>query len=468
MKAGSKIVMCRHFETEKNIKGIHGKSDLDKLTTLGKSQCSRLARIIKSKDWIKGITYTNTPQAKASAKQLSLKSGIPLELPLSLKPFNMGIATGISNQELKKLHLESANSIELFRIRAIDATRINIKESENVTCFNDRLVKWWNNEGRLRCENRIVIGSNSTVLMITNILQNILPNSGKYYCYSVPNAAFRVWEVSNNSFVSYPDIKNSIYPEIETSTLKTDLGNISYTRFFSSWSPLNRKCIIAPGYFGNSKHGPYGLYVRIARRLAKMGIETYTFDYLGSGESAPITRTFETDCYSLQTVHDNIKIQDSKTFIIGHSAGCSVVSKIIAQNEKVEGIALAPYCIIDDYNISFFSEEEFRRLHSLKTIIRKGIKLDLSYLTNMEDNWKQTKNLLSIIFLGGCDQYDINRNSTKGIDEKIFIIKDADHNFSLKNSSFELIEEIGKKIKNGSQQLSLRTVRSTKSEDRVD
>jgi len=450
MKKGNKFIVCRHFETKKNSKSIHGKSHLSNLTSNGNNQCKAFAKIIEQLNWIDGITYTQTAQAKVSATNLSKLTGIPLLSPLSLAPFNLGIASGISDCELRKINLKSAQSIDLFRLRVIDATRINISESENIHEFDKRLRLWWEKEGKSICNHKIIIGSNSTVLMITNILLNKYPKSGKYYCFTISNGAFRVWESRVNSFFSYPDINKSIFPEAEISSLTTMQGEIAYTKYYPSWSPLNRKCIIAPGYFGNSRHGPYGLYVRLARNLAKIGIETCTFDYLGSGESTPLKRTYETDLYSLERIINNIYNPSFEIFVIAHSAGCSVVSELLRNNPKIKGIGLAPFCILKDYHTGFFTNLEYNLILSSGKVIRKGIELDLQYLKKIEDSWLKNKKLLSKLFIGGEDQYDKSRNSIKGIEEKVTLIEHADHNFASENSSFILIKRLIQILESGS------------------
>ncbi len=430
---------------------IHGKSSLKPLTEIGILQIKEFAYKIKKVKWINGITYTNTPQARESAIELAKITGLRILNPLSLEPYKMGVASGITNEHLEVIDSESAKSLELFRLRIVDATQIKITGGEDIDSFDKRLKLWWKLEGKKFCNKKVIIGSNSTVLMITHILMNQYPKSGKYYCYTIPNGAFRVLERKGNCTVSIPDIKNSIYPDVKSSFLKTSRGKIVFTKFFPSWSPLNRKCVIAPGYFGNSRHGPYGLYVRLARKLAEDGIETYTFDYLGSGESTPITRTFATDCYSLNCILNTIEDTNFEIFVIGHSSGCAVVSNSIKCNLKICGIGLAPLCVLSDYSDAFFNHREFQLLLSQGEVIRKGIKLRLKYLQDIEENWIKYGNLLSKIIIAGNDQYDRKRNTTRLIGTGVITMPDADHNFSLKRSSFDLIQKINNIVKTGSQ-----------------
>lgn len=162
------LYAVRHFETEKNLKAIQGLSSYDEITESGLKQANYLFEIINnSRDKNNlSITYFDTPQAKASAKLFSELSQIRLEEPLTLKPFNLGIASGITHEELKKLDIESAISLDLFRNRVIDATKLSVKNAETIEDFEHRLINWWSQEGLKSIMNKIIFGSNSTLVML--------------------------------------------------------------------------------------------------------------------------------------------------------------------------------------------------------------------------------------------------------------------------------------------------------------
>jgi pimeloyl-ACP methyl ester carboxylesterase/broad specificity phosphatase PhoE len=436
------IIALRHFETLKNIKGIHGHCTLNVLTSRGYKQVEMVASKIGKNRKIRGITYFDTPQAKKSAFVLSKLTQIPIEPPLSLQPYNMGIAAGKTHEELKALDPNSAISLELFRNRVIDATNLKIKDSENIISLEKRILDWWNKEGRARCINRVVLGSNSTLIMLSNLLNNKLPSSGMYKCFGIPTRALRSWFLKDNNWRTEPSLDKSLWPEIMCKKIHTKYGSVQITLFCPGWENKMHTCIIVPGYFGNSRLGPYGLFVRLARTLAFDGVECITIDYLGSGESTPINRTFEFDIFSAESVISKISTSH-RISVIGHSLGCSVVAKICQKHNNITGLALAPLCILDDLGKSFFSPHDFQILLNEGSVIRKGVYFPLEYIKSAEEAWKYGASTLKAIILAEQDPYDVSRSALNFIGKvPVYLISDADHNFSLKNSSNELINKI--------------------------
>lgn len=436
------ILALRHFETKKNVMGIHGHCNLNKLTSTGKKQVKAVSSIICKNKKIRGITYFDTPQAKKSAFILSKLTQIPIEQPLSLKPYNMGIADGRTHEELKIFDPISALSLELFRNRVVDAKKIKITDSENIISLEKRILDWWENEGKERCINRIVIGSNSTLTMLSNLFDNKLPSSGKYKFFGIPTGALRSWLFKGNKWQTEPALNKSLWPEIECKKIHSKYGYIQTTLFHPGWENKVHTCIIAPGYFGNSRLGPYGLYVRLARALSFMGIECVTIDYLGSGESSLMNRTFELDVFSIDTIISKIPKQKMIS-VIGHSVGCSVVAEICRKYKSINGYALAPICILDELNKGFLSTHDFYILLKEGSIIRKGVYFPLEYIKSAEKSWKSNADTLKMIIIAEQDPYDINRSALNFIGKiPVSSICDADHNFSLKNSSNDLIKKI--------------------------
>jgi broad specificity phosphatase PhoE len=436
------IIALRHFETKKNTEGIHGRCDLNELTSRGYKQAEMIASKIGKNRKIKGITYFDTPQAKKSAFHLSKLTQIPIEQPLSLQPYDMGIASGKTQEELKALDPNSAFSLELFRNRVIDATELKIKDSKDIISLEKRILDWWNNEGRARCVNRVVIGSNSTLIMLSNLFDNKLPSLGMYKCFGIPTGALRSWFLKDNNWRTEPSLDKSSWPEIICKKIHTKYGYIQTTLFHPGWENKIHTCIIAPGYFGNSRLGPYGLFVRLARALSFEGVECITIDYLGSGESSPINRTFEFDVFSIEAIISKI-LNSNKISIIGHSIGCSVIAEICRRHNNINGFALAPLCILDDLKKVFFSAYDFHILLNERSVIRKGVYVPLEYIKSAEKSWKSGASTLKAIILAEEDPYDISRSALNFIGKvPVYSIYEADHNFSLKNSSNELISKV--------------------------
>jgi broad specificity phosphatase PhoE len=436
------IFVVRHFETSKNTAGIHGLCEMKELTPLGHHQAKRIATVLRKYPDLKGITYFDRPQAKESALMLSQLSSLPIEKPLDLRAADMGIASGLTHKEFRKRDVRSAESLEAFRTRDIDATQVVVSNSESPLSIEKRLIEWWETEGKTRCVNRVIIGSNSTLLMLTNLLSGKLPLSGQYKCFGIPNGAFRLWwQDDKKGWITEPSLEQSRWPELECRRIHTKKGSIQSTYYYAGWEIKNRACIIASGYFGNSRLGPYGLYVRLARELALHGVECLTFDYLGSGESSPVTRTFETDVFSLTTVISRIESTKSIS-IIGHSIGSSVVAEVCRRNNKFSGFALAPIHILDE---PFFSRDQFDILLHEGFVHRKGIEIELQYLRSAEEAWLKGHDCINGVVVADADPYTSNVNIPYP-ESNVVHIQGADHNFSNGRSSNELIQIVEKLI----------------------
>lgn len=435
----SVIIAVRHFETEKNRLGVHGESDLRGVTERGYLQAERVAKVIRSYvPPAEAITHFITPQAQESANLLSQLTGIPIEPALTLKRFDMGVASGISHDELRKLDPYSAMSLELFRARVIDLSKRRLSGGEDYIALERRLLEWWAHEGSARCPNRVVVGSNSTLIMLSNLLQEKLPSGGEYMCFGIPNGGYRVWTLDGARWSTLPDLDLSRWPELECRSLATAWGRIQSTYYYKGWHSESRACIIVPGYFGNSRLGPYGLFCRLARALAFEGYESITVDYLGSGESSPASRTFASDVYSVEAV---LRKCQSEVVLIGHSIGSAVVAEICRKYPRVVGVALAPLCGLEEMAKRFLSSEELMILKETGTVSRRGIRLELTYVNAAEQAWREGANRLKAVVSAKEDQYT---EGFAGLGAKVarFVVEGADHNFSSGNASDTLIELI--------------------------
>lgn len=436
-----RIIAIRHFQTEKNILGVHGYSERDEITQLGYGQANELVAKLSEYSGLRSITCFPKQQVIKSALVLSELSGLPYEEPLCLQPMNIGIASGITHEQLIDIDVSSATSMEAFRTRDIDILQVRISGAESAASIEKRLLEWWDVEGRFRCINRAVIGSNSTLIMLANLLSNKLPSSGDYKCFGIPTGAYRVWEQSyNGQWRTTPPIEFCRWPEIECRRIHSSRGSIQTTYYYPGWQYRKHTCIIAPGFFGNSRMGPYGLYNRLASELAFLGIDCVTFDYLGSGESSPVTRSFETDVASIRMVLSNID-NSNIISIIGHSIGSAAVAKICGETEEIQGFALAPLCRLSDFSGGFFTKEQIAALLREKVISRRGINLFLQYIIEAEQAWNEGQKKLKAIITAGTDPYTaVIRDSD--YEAPVFRIAAADHNFSPGNSSQELINAI--------------------------
>jgi broad specificity phosphatase PhoE len=435
--------LLRHAETVKNDLDIHGASNLWQLTSAGVMQLDDATRELKRLKNIDGVTFFKTPQAEHFAALVATKTGLVLEHPLSLAPFNLGVANGLSTKQLWQDNPHAAESLSLFRERVVDATRLSIDGAEAADSLENRLLHWWHTEGKTKTNNKVIVGSNSTLLMLTNLFSGNLPTSGRYYCHYIPNGAIRTWETIRTFKLAKSIETEPSWPDLINKRVSSTRGFIQASIHAPAWGKAVGSCIIAPGYFGNSRQGPYALYTRIARELSRRQINTITFDYIGSGESSPATRSFESDLFSLINIADHL-VKTGPLLVLGHSMGAAIAAKFKQLRPWTRAIGLAPLVTINALKQGLLNAREIKELTANELCYRQGIVINSQYLRSAETAWVEAREKLDHIIIAGSDVYDPKHvDSASFPKSKISCITDADHNFSKLHTSATLINVIG-------------------------
>jgi broad specificity phosphatase PhoE len=439
---GGMICAVRHFETEKNVLGVHGRSGLDRLTGHGHQQAAEVAWAISELKTVRRVTCFPTPQSLTSADALCRLLDVDYVGPLDLAAYDLGVADGLSHDDLCRHSPESALSLDLFRNRVIDGQRIRLEGAEGIVSLQRRLVAWWNNGGESACVNSVVIGSNSTLLMLTNLLQGWLPDTGRYMCFGIPNGALRTWRCSQGRWQTVPPLEGPSWPETECRVVTTRYGKVQTTLYHPGWADADHVCLIAPGYFENSRLGPFGLFARLAHSLAFYGLQCITMDYLGSGESTCIQRSFEMDYFSLESVFSQL-CGNSRVSVIAHSLGAALVARLCARYDSVDGYALSPLCTVEALSEGFLSPDRYRVLLETGTTTCRGIVLGLAYVNAAEREWTENAQSLRGVILAEEDPYDKSRSALHHLPRvPVYRIAHADHTFSSGNSSQSLISQM--------------------------
>lgn len=434
--SGDILMLARHFETEKNVYDIHGHSELARITADGRRQLERLARVIRTSysGQLTGIAATDTPQADLSARYLADETQLPYEGQLGLAPVNLGIAAGRSTYELSEVDFESFRSLDLFRARVINASELTISGAESVGEIRKRLAEWWGGSGgEIRCTNKVVIGSNSTVLMLSHLLGNILPDDPRYRYLAVPNGSFRVWSrAAGGQWVSEGSLAKYSWPETRVGELDTSVGRVAYTHHYPCWVRRDRAIVIVPGYFGSSRHGPYGLYSRLARAWAGVGYETLTVDPLGSGDSSSIYRDFVTEVRSVESVCRQLLVDASSLLIVGHSMGGATALKARSRMPDVDCMVwcLAPLCRLNELSDFFFTSDQVTDLRERGRTYRHGLELRMDMIRGADDAWKELYAATDAVWIGSGDPYTRSVDLSAIDSSRVVVVPGADHNFS--------------------------------------
>ncbi len=444
-KKNQHIVLARHIETEKNLQDIHGTCSLDNPTELGIRQAERLASRIRAiKDIVlDGVVSTQTRQALKTAKILAELLHVDFLGELDLLPYNIGVASGLSNKKLRTLHRDSFISLSKFRARLIDAKSLQVKGAENVLKVENRLLEWWKKDQK-KCSNKLIIGSNSTVLMLSHMLDGILPTSDNYKFLGTPNGTMRYWCQDNNFNhwrAQHPSSSTS-WPEVSLKYVQTKLGNLAASFFHPGWDVKDTAIVVVPGYFGSSRHGPYGLYTRLARYWSYNGFLSVTYDPLGSGESSPVYRDFETEVESVVSIAKTILSTHKKVIYVGHSMGVSAALKAASQFPSCSKTwCFAPLCKLEDLADHFFNKSQVQELKMCGSTLRHGLGLDLEMIEKASKAWSKYEKNISVVFVAGNDPYTKNQPRVKIPLSNQYVIENADHNFS-HNDNFSQILNI--------------------------
>ena len=428
------IVLARHIETEKNLQNIHGSCSLDKPTKLGLKQAKRLVNRISGIEGLKldGVVSTKTKQAIKTAKILANLLHVNYEGELCLLPYNIGVASGLSNENLRRKHRDSFISLCKFRARLSDAKSLQVAKSEDAKNVEERLMSWWKKE-KDRCFNKLIVGSNSTVLMLSHMFDGVFPTSDNYKFLGTPNGTMRYWSRDDKSkpwSPQYP-LNQKSWPEISLEYIHSDSGDLAASFFHPGWDVKKTAIIVVPGYFGSSRHGPYGLYTRLARHWAYNGFLCVTYDPLGSGESSPVYRDFETEVESAVSIAKKILHTHEQIIFVGHSMGAAAALKAANKFQTCSKTwCFAPLCKLEGLADYFFNKTQLQELKVTGSTLRHGLRLELEMIEEASNAWSSHKGNISVAFIAGSDPYTKNQPRIKIPSSCQYVIEKADHNFS--------------------------------------
>lgn len=195
-----KIILIRHAESVKNVKKIHGGQG-EALTDKGVNQATEIAELISNKIGRESLkifsstSYHTNATAKIIAEYLKLK----VEQPIYFKPLNLGIADGLSEEELTKNFPEAQKLFEAWRRREIDIKKLKIPEMESYLDF-------WNRGESIISElpkncNIILVCSNSLMILLTHfLLKNHPDKTDSYKHISIHNCGIIAFETDFKNF----------------------------------------------------------------------------------------------------------------------------------------------------------------------------------------------------------------------------------------------------------------------------
>lgn len=441
--AGRVIALARHVETAKNLANVHGRSSLTALTPKGEVQARRLSDQVTRQTGVRldGVWATSTAQAVGSAKLVADLAGLPYLGELGLAPVDIGIAAGLSSDELRRAHPAAFRSLDLFRARAVSGSELTLPGAETAAVLASRLSRWWAAEGAAQCPNRLVVGSSSTVLMLAHHLNGVSPLMPGYRYLPTPNGSLRIWHDEGDGWRAGQPFPRRLWPEVDIRHLRSANGSsVAISHHWPSWVAKDRAIVIVPGYFGSSRHGPYGLYSRLARTWAWAGHPSVTVDPLGSGDSSPVYRDFDSEVESIEVASRWMLRQSSSLLLVGHSMGSATALEARA---RLPGIdcqvwCLAPLCRMTDLSRAFFDAQQLAELLRSGRTTRHGLELRQDMIDGAERAWEQEAHSADRIWLADADPYARDVDLPIHASDRIHVIAGADHNFSTNDSADSL------------------------------
>jgi len=163
------LVLIRHAESIKNVERRQGGSGAT-LSARGLVQCHVVARFLDSQGFLQDafvITHQR-PQTLRTAECIAGKTSLQVCLDERLRGIDLGVLAGLSKDEARRLHPESARRLSLWDEGKLCITRLNIPGAEDAFSFRQRVLEgyWARVVPLLRLGNVIcvfTIGSNTTL-----------------------------------------------------------------------------------------------------------------------------------------------------------------------------------------------------------------------------------------------------------------------------------------------------------------
>ncbi len=197
----SRIILLRHAQSTKNLKDIHGGKGED-LTEKGIEQCHQVAQFFKGNLDLKRLRIfaSTSIHTRLTADVICKDLNLVLEKPFDFKPLYLGIADGLSREELNKKDPVSAALLDSWRRKEIEIKQLKVPDMEHYMDFWKRGEALINNLPR-DCDS-VMVCSNSLFILLANYLMGNHPeDTDKYRHIDIQNCG--LFTVVTNDFKIY-------------------------------------------------------------------------------------------------------------------------------------------------------------------------------------------------------------------------------------------------------------------------
>jgi broad specificity phosphatase PhoE len=173
------VVLIRHGQAVKNVEDRHG-GDGSSLTDLGVEQSlavgERLARFVPFR-----VLYTPRTQARDFARLLAATVDAAEPVPLDLEPFNLGVLSGLSDEEARQAYPELAAQMAAYRDGRLEMRGLALPQGDTAASFHRRTVAA---AATIHAYpgSVCVVGTRSVLVGLANTLRGRSPVLGGGYC----------------------------------------------------------------------------------------------------------------------------------------------------------------------------------------------------------------------------------------------------------------------------------------------
>ncbi|MCH5151544.1 MAG: histidine phosphatase family protein [Clostridiales bacterium] len=192
-----KVVLIRHAESDKNIKKIHGGKG-EKLTERGVQQTIELSQQLNQCLDCNNLNLITSSSfhTNATAAILAQQLGITVGKPIIFRPLNLGVADGLSEQELTQRYPEVQRLFEKWRAREIDIKQLKVPQMEPYLDFWQRGLDIIANLPKDR--DSLLVCSNSLMILLANIMLGNHPvNTDRYKHITIRNCGLIAFDTQD-------------------------------------------------------------------------------------------------------------------------------------------------------------------------------------------------------------------------------------------------------------------------------
>jgi broad specificity phosphatase PhoE len=172
------VILVRHGQAAKNLEDRHGGSG-SRLTPLGLAQTTRVAERLRKYEPF-DVVHTPRSHALESAVILATALGAPPPAPLDLEPFNLGVISGLSDEEVRAQFPDVAVQMAAYRGGRLEMCELEIPKGDSAASFYAR-TKVAADAIRSRAASTCVVGTRSVLVGLANTLVGRQPIPGGGY-----------------------------------------------------------------------------------------------------------------------------------------------------------------------------------------------------------------------------------------------------------------------------------------------